>query len=234
MRITLLLSALLAIGISSCGERIKGNGNRTVETRNTGSFTGVKLEESFDVELSTGPLSVVVEADENLMEFVSTRVNGNELEITSDDNVRLRSKKPILIKISLPSYSNIAVSGSGRINAVNTLETANELTLRNSGSGQLNLKINAPEVNASLSGSGLISLQGDAKSVEAKVSGSGDFDAHQLKAETAAITVSGSGDATIFGSDKIEAKVSGSGSVRYKGGGTVRNTVSGSGSVTPY
>ena len=95
-----LLVIFLCVGITVCADgqfrrTITGNHNVVRETRSTNSFTGVKVSAGIDIYLTQGnKISVVVEADENLQQYILTEVRDGVLSIYSEYNIRgARSKK---------------------------------------------------------------------------------------------------------------------------------------------
>ena len=63
---------------------IKGDGNITTSERNISSAQKIKCSGSYDVQLTQGsPVSVKIEADQNLQSYIVTDVNGDELNIHS-------------------------------------------------------------------------------------------------------------------------------------------------------
>lgn len=215
------------------GTRVEGSGNVTSQDRSVSGFSGIHSSGSFDVFLSSGTAQTVrVEAEDNLQEYIETRIDGNELKIDTKEGYRLDPNKGIKIHITSPDFSRVRLSGSGDIVSQNRITGTDKIDLGLSGSGNIKVDLNAPSVEAEMSGSGNINLSGEAKKFEGKVSGSGDIHAMDLKTEETAIRISGSGNADVYASTKLDVRVAGSGDVRYKGGvQQVTSNITGSGSV---
>ena len=123
------------------------------------------------------------------------------------------------------------LSGSGKVIGEGTFDTG-DLDLGVSGSGDLELDVEADNIDTGISGSGDIELTGSAKEHAVSISGSGRLDAEDLEAETYRIRISGSGSCRINVSEEIDSRVSGSGSIYYKGSpNKVNNHSSGSGKL---
>lgn len=215
------------------GHKVKGNGNLTSQTRSINDINGVELHSSFDVILIEGsPSNVKIEAEENIIQYIDLHVENNVLNIRTKDNVWLRTKKGVKIYVTAPSFSRVANTGSGDITAETRISSDSRLTIRSSGSGNIKLEADAPEVEASISGSGDIKLSGETKQFHGKSTGSGDIRAMDLKSEEADVRSSGSGDIDIYSSLKVNSSISGSGDIRYKGGASVvSSSKSGSGDL---
>jgi hypothetical protein len=235
MKSVLLLILPVAVIVSSCGyiggKRVRGNGNVTTVTRNPGTFSGVASHGSFNVYVSSGPQSVKIEGDENLLELIETYVEGTTLTIQTRDGYWLKPKRDIKIFISSPNYSSIQSYGSGDIIGETPISDSTKMDLGVTGSANIRLEINAPVVDADITGSGDINLKGQTKSFKTEINGSGSVRAMDLKAEEAIVNIAGSGDAEVYASVKLKIDVAGSGDIRYKGNAQVSSNIAGSGGV---
>lgn len=67
----------------------KGNGNVKKQDREIASFSSISSSSGINVYLMQGDKeSVTVEADENLLDLIVTRVKGDELIIKTEDPIR--------------------------------------------------------------------------------------------------------------------------------------------------
>lgn len=231
-----LLFLFLLFSIASCkhmgGERVKGNGNERTEDRSVGSFTSVSSFGGYDVYLTQGSAySVKIDADENLLPYIETVVEGDVLQIRTREGYWLDTRRDIKVHISAPSYAKVKTFGSGDIISENKLNNTSAIELELAGSGDIKVDVNAPEVRAELRGSGNINLGGETRSFTGEIRGSGDIRASSLKAENVDIDIAGSGSADVYASVKLNVDVKGSGDVKYRGGAQVSSDIAGSGSV---
>ena len=77
MRVFLFASMLiLVLSLVSCGGKaISGNGIVTIQDREIKGFKGISVKGAYDVYLKKGVIeSIVLEADENLMSIIKTKV----------------------------------------------------------------------------------------------------------------------------------------------------------------
>lgn len=237
MKNLFVFSILSLLILNSCnyitGERVRGNGNIKSENRQTGAmFTNVSVSGNIDLYVrQDSAYAVKIVADENLLEYITVRTEGDKLIIGPKDGYNLSSSKDIKAYVSSPVYSRLKASGACDIVGENTITTTNKLDIDLSGSSDIKLDINAPQVEAELSGAGSIDLSGITKDFSVKGSGSTDIKCMDLKSENAYVRISGAGSAEIFASVKLDVSVSGSGSVVYKGNASVSQNISGAGSV---
>jgi hypothetical protein len=219
------ISLVIVVLGSSCmfdGHKVKGNGNVTTQSRSVGDINGVELHTSFDVKLFEGsPSDVKIEAEENIIQYIDLRVENGVLNIRTQDNVWLRTKKDVKIYVTAPSFSRVENSGSGNITCDTKISNDSKMNIDVTGSGDVKLDIDAPEVDATLTSSGNVKLSGETKMFRGEVTGSGDIRAMELLAEEANVQVTGSGGIDIYSSVKVKASITGSGDIRYKGGAQV-------------
>lgn len=215
-------------------EKIEGNGHLKKETRNPGEFTHISSSGSWDVMVAYGSTcSVQVEGDENLLPYIITELESNQIKIHSKKNTNLRSKNKIVIYITLPKLSGIDLSGSGTIVGEGKFHTEGTLQTNLSGSGNIKLLFNtAQSVTIRIAGSGDIQLEGKAENAEISISGSGNADCNKLQVDHAVARISGSGNVHIFSNKSVKASISGSGNVEYRGPATdIESHAAGSGKL---
>jgi len=226
---------ILLVVFSSCrfitGQRIRGNGNVRTETRSPGSFKSLASHGSFDVFVSSGEQAVKIEAEENLLPYIETYVEGYTLHVETKDNYWLSPGHKVKIFVSSPDYESIRSYGSGDIIGESKITNSSKLELGVNGSANIKMDVDAPEINTETNGSGDIFLRGETKSFEGEIHGSGNIKALDLKSGDATIKIYGSGDADVFADGKLDVHVAGSGDVTYKGNAQVSSSIAGSGRV---
>lgn len=237
MKKILLVIALLA-GIQSFAqwpwEKIEGNGHLTKESRSVGNYTAIASAGPWNVMVAYGTeKSVQVEADENLLEYIETKVEDGELSIRSKKRANLWSKNKITIYVTLTRLTDVSLSGSGNIMGEGKFENEGTTHFRVSGSGDIKMGFHKVQhADVAIAGSGNIHLSGTASKLSAKISGSGNADCSELVSDEASVGISGSGNVKVYANKSIEARISGSGNVYYKGAATdIEQHVAGSGHV---
>jgi len=204
--------SLFTVGCTSAwADSVKGSGVAKTEARDVGAFTRIRLDGSADVKVTIGDKpSLTVSGDDNILPLIDTKVEDNQLVITSHQSIS--PKLPLKVEITTPSLGAFAINGSGDVKITG---------------------LNEKEFAASIRGSGDMTATGAADSLKVEIKGSGDAKLDGLTAKTAAVSVSGSGDVQVNASDSLTATVAGSGDVHYKGDPKeLVKSVAGSGSVT--
>ncbi|MFL6005732.1 MAG: head GIN domain-containing protein [Gaiellaceae bacterium] len=189
-----------------------GSGVAGSETRELPPFDRVELAGSNEVTIRVGgEQSVVVHADDNLLDRVTTRVSNGKLVIGNEAG-GFTTRNPIRVEVIVPGVEELALSGSGRMDVEG---------------------IDADALAIALSGSGAVSARGRAQRVDVKLNGSGDVQLHDLVAQDVHATMSGTGRIAVNATDSLDATVPGTGSIVYTGNPpSVRKSVSGIGSVS--
>jgi len=227
-----LLSTTLSCAQWGNGKKIKGNGDITITTISTGSYEGLKVAGSMDFKLVEGKEGEIsIKGDANLMEYIITEVNYNQLVIKIKDGINLKPSQTIVITVPYESISSVSLAGSGDIENSGTIK-ADKFKVSLAGSGDIKLSVSSQSIESSISGSGEIELKGSTENLTTKINGSGDFDGSNLESTNVEAKVSGSGSAIVICNGDLKARITGSGDVKYSGKPTNKDTkISGSGSV---
>jgi len=209
---------------------IKGEGPKVTKTLDISSFDGIGLAISGDVYLKQGNRqSVKIEAQQNIIDNLLTKVENGTWKIKFDKNVR--QHEDVKIWITVPNLKKVSVSGSGDVIGESAFKNLDDLSLAVSGSGKIQLDADSKSSSIAVSGSGKMKLAGQTAKCSIAISGSGDIDAFDLASQTCSVVISGSGDASVNASDDLNVVIAGSGDVLYKGNARVKSKISGSGDV---
>jgi hypothetical protein len=199
-------------GSSSSGTTV-GSGVAVSQTRSVGPFEGVELAGSNIVSVRVGqPQAVIVHADSNLVDRVTTVVRRGRLVIGNTGG-GFSARSPMNVSVTAPSLESLTLSGSGTVNVTG---------------------VKTSRLTVELPGSGSLFATGRADRLDTTISGSGNAQLGQLIARDARATVSGSGQIALTATNSLDALVSGSGVINYGGNPPhVLTRVTGSGTVTP-
>lgn len=209
---------------------IKGNGHVVRESRSHRGFDGIKVGGSFDVFLRQGNSEkVTIEADENLMDEIVTKVENGILIISIRKGKGIRDAEKLNVFVTLEELEYLSASGASDILAEESIRT-DDLEIHASGSADIKLlRLRSDDVSCKASGSSDIRLLGDARTLRASLSGSCDLKAGDFEVEDCYLNLSGSSDAHVYASDSIEGSASGSSDI-YCAGNPGRRSVRTSGS----
>jgi hypothetical protein len=234
MKLAALILFVTVFAFGSCkymgGKMVRGDGNSTTQEKQMGSFTGVRVRGGIDVVVAPGNNALRIEADRNLLPYIEVRNNGGVIDVQSRRGYNLHPVSGIKVYATAPSFSVIEVAGSGDIKSQSKI-TGDNLNVEIKGSGDIQLDVDAPKVEAGIAGSGSIKLNGRTKDFDADIKGSGDVHGFDLLSENTRVDIAGSGNAEVFASKILDVEIKGAGDVRYKGTASVNQRIMGSGSV---
>lgn len=191
---------------------IEGSGVPASQTRDVAAFKSVELAGGNNVVIQVGEKqSVVVKADDNLLNHVTTNVKSGTLVIGNTPG-SLTAKSPMSVEVNVPSLEAVTLAGGGNI-VVSGIKTES--------------------LTVTLSGGGNLTGSGTATSLDVTVSGSGNVWFTQLAASYVQAVVSGSGTIYVTATKSLDAFVPGSGTIIYSGNPQdVTKSVTGSGAIT--
>ncbi|HTT13698.1 MAG TPA: head GIN domain-containing protein [Burkholderiaceae bacterium] len=210
-RRTLLALPLGAAGAvrAALAQVIRGSGIAKTEQRTLAPFDRVDVAGAFDVTLVDGPVyKITVEADNDLLDAISSDVVDNELRISS-----LRSfvsRTSMKATVESPPIRALNVSGNAKVTA-----------------GALS----GPNFAFTGSGSSTAKLGGSIETLKIALAGSGRVDAVELTAQSVEVEVLGSGAADVNAVKTLSFMVIGSGTLRYRGNPKVSRNAIGRGRV---
>jgi hypothetical protein len=216
------------------GPTERGSGTMKTETREVESFHAVEVSYPAEVFISQGGTeSLKIEAEDNILPGLQTRVRSGRLEIfyKVQEGKAVRPTKPVKITIVVKDLDEVDFESAGKLD-IDGIET-DSLEVSVSGAGDLKLReIAVKDLSVNLSGAGSMSATGSADDLSLNISGFGSFNGKELHSKTADIDLSGAGSATVWVDDRLDAGISGAGSINYYGSPDVSKNVSGVGGVT--
>lgn len=232
----LLLLAILAFSSTSCvidgwDNHITGNGNVVEETRDVSGFTGIHVSSGIDVYLTEGEsFEVRVEADENLLDVIETKLKGDIL-VVGTDRVSIRKAKSKKVHVTLPELEILKITSAGDCEGQTPFHCG-DLRLSISSAGDLTLEVEADKINLDISSSGDARISGKAGILDVSLSSAGDLHAFDLMADKVSVDVSSAGDARVHATEEISMSVSSAGNIYYKGDAEViRSSKSSAGDI---
>lgn len=216
-----VLSGVLLLGLlayTSCSlTGIKGNGKVVKVEKKISSFSEIEFNGVFNVILSQGEKEkLVIETDENLIDIVDVKNEGNKLIVDYKKGKSVRKPTKFNIYVTLKNIESLKMNGVGDLDNTGVLNLKT-LEIDNSGVGDIDLNISSSILDIKNSGVGDVNLQGDASHLIINNSGVGDIDAEIFKAKDVKLKNSAVGDVKVLALENIDADVSGVGEVDIYG-----------------
>jgi hypothetical protein len=226
----LALFFCVIIAVSGCTINGWGSGNVITETKNVNGVKQVSLEGIGNIVLQQGNQeSLRIEAEDNIMPHIQSKVEGDKLTITYDTNTPAPTKD-VTYYLTVKDLNSISISGAGKIQS-NNFKT-NTLDIILSGAGEGNLAgLNVKKLTVNMSGAGKLIVAGKATEQTVTISGAGDYQAKELESKTATITIDGASNSIVNVTNVLNAIINGVGNIEYTGNPKVNKQVTGGGNI---
>jgi hypothetical protein len=206
-----IIFSLMAVLVICGGCRwlgIRGNGHVTTQQREIKDFSEIEADGMFDIDWRSGPPSLTVTTDENLVPYV--------LDSIKDNRLRLRVRERILPTRGL----KVVVSSSRREGS--RLTGASELVAHN---------LTGSSYAVETTGAADIKIDGAVDRLLADMTGASDLQAKGLQTRTAEISTTGAASAEVAVSESLKVNITGAGEVVYHGDPAVTKHITGAGEV---
>lgn len=231
--VQLLALAMLTLTFFSSCRRFRcvhGSGKVITDNRKMPDFTKLDISGGFKVKLvQDSSLNVSINADDNLLKYIKTDVNGGKLTIKSRRN--LCGSGEVTITIGVRNLEEIGASGAVDVTS-NSLIRTKDLRFDLSGSTKIDMELNAANVNTEGSGATEIFLKGQATSHNVDMSGSSKIEALDFVVGKYNIETSGASHSKINVLNSLSVHSSGASEIQYRGNpSNVTNDKSGASSL---
>jgi hypothetical protein len=231
LAIVLLTACLTLGGLSSCVFHcVHGSGHMVSEDRKVSDFNKISISGGFKVVLKQdSSMAVKVTADDNLLKYIKTEVEGDRLRIYSKKN--LCNNGQLTINIGVRNLEEVKASGAVEVESDGKIHTG-DLHFKLSGATKITMDLNAGNVTTSGSGATELNLKGQATSHNIDLSGVGHVYAFDFVVGSCDIQTSGAGHSEVNVLNSLSVHSSGASEVRYRGNpSNVTNDKSGASSV---
>lgn len=189
---------------------VMGSGKIVRVARALVPFTGVWSDGPVQIQIVIGKaFRAEVEADDNVIDQVVTRVENGTLKVSTKGSYRT-SHEPV-VHITMPALDRARVAGSGGM-TIDGL-SGGKLVLRSEGSG------------------GFAARSGWLDTLDLQVSGSGGANVAGLRVAHAKVVLSGSGAIRFRAEKSSDIDLTGSGAIAYGGAAKPTVRVTGSGRI---
>ena len=197
--------------------KIRGNGNVVTEEHKVGPFTELFLDGVCNIYLNQGDEEkVVVEADENLHEFIYVDYSGDRLEIDMKSRINIRSRNKLNIYVTVKNLERLRIMGVGNVKTDGKLRLDN-LKTKITGVGNVELELEANSLDAELNSVGNISFSGEIDEAVISQGGVGKLDAYDLRLNKLDLNGSGVGKTEVYVEKEVAVRSTGVGNVHVRG-----------------
>ena len=225
---------LLLLSIS-CDERNYSVSTASVqEKKNLTGVTRLQLDGVFNLTITQSDQeSIEVVGDESMIKKLLIDQDGDLLTLSMEEDLgdNLFDKNELRINLSLKDLKELNYDGVGNVKTQGTFKVG-DVSLIGSGVGNLELDLDAQQIDADFDMVGNINLQGKANRAFFTNNGVGNLDASNLIVKDMEINSSGIGNVEVHCSGDLSLMVDGIGKVSYSGNPRIiKKEVSGIGKV---
>ncbi len=234
-KIKLIVLLSMLIMISSACNIVRGSGDVVTVKREVSNFDKVSLSGVGTLYITVGDEeSLKIEAEDNVLPYIETRVWGSTLNIGFKDqrlNTAVQPTRQIRYYLTVTDLESLDLSGAGHIE-VDNINTS-EMQISTSGAGKIEIeKLTAKVLTMEISGTGNCRInEGQVDEQSLQISGAGEYQAQNLQSQIADIEISGLGSARVWVEESLMVEISGTGSVNYYGRPSISQDVSGAGTI---
>lgn len=223
LNVLVVAVALSLTVLSSCRFGcVKGSGHQVTQTNKVSDFTKIDISGGFKVNLKQDSSQVVsITADDNLMKYIRTSVDGDRLRISTKRN--LCGSGELVINISVKTLESIKSSGAIDLNSEGKIVTK-DLYFGLNGASKVNMDLDAANVTTEGSGSAEINLKGQATSHKVSLSGSGKIYALDFVVGSYDIETTGASHCEINVQHDLNVNTTGASEIQYRGNPTNVNS----------
>ncbi len=219
----------------SCAERnFSSSGNDVKEKKALSGVTRLKIDGVFNLTISqSDDESIEVEGDEAMIKKLLIDQDGELLSLKMEEDLAdgFFDDKNLRITISIKDLKELNYEGVGNVKTNGLFKVA-DLKLLGNGVGNLELELDAQEIDADFDMVGNIKLQGKANRAIFINNGIGNLDASQLIVQDMDVNSSGIGKVEVNCVGDLSLIVDGIGKVSYTGNpNIIKKEVSGIGKV---
>jgi Putative auto-transporter adhesin, head GIN domain len=202
------LPGLLVIAGCNVGG-IMGNGHIVTDTRPVADFSEIEANGGFQIEWRSGPPSLTITTDQNLLQYISAENEDHRLRLHSHANIW--SHHGIKVEVSSSTRAGAKLTGAARL-------TADQLS--------------GPNFAVESTGAARVHLDGKVDDLITDMTGASRLEADSLQTRTAEISSTGASRAEVAVSESLKVSITGAGKVVYSGNPpTIEKHVTGAGSI---
>lgn len=215
-----IIALIIALLFSSCkfdfNNGIEGNGKVVTENRPIADkFTKVASDSGMEVIVEQADqVMVEVEADDNIVKHITTKVKDGELIVSTDESIE--SAQAMVVRVKMPVIEGLKTSSGSNIKTNSTIKGVS-LEVKSSSGSEIDATVEYESVSSESSSGSNLKLAGKSLKFSAESSSGSEIDAAELIANDIKAQASSGSSVETHALVSLNGKASSGGSVRYKG-----------------
>ncbi len=213
-----LRTSLVPRGIGDGDELIMGSGAMQKKKLEVASFSKLLAMDGLEFMLVAGEEFVEVEAEENLLAYFGTKVDGDRLQMEIKEGYTLRpsSDKKIKVTVGYENLHNIRANAAANVYSQDTL-FAESLSLNATSGSTININAVTKQLDLNANSAGEIILAGTTSFIKGNANSGGTIKAEEVTSITGEVRANSGGQVKVFVKDYLKASANSGGSIGYKG-----------------
>jgi hypothetical protein len=204
---------------------VNGNGNIVSKETEVSTFVRLHLACKGVVELHQGEEEkVMIECDENLLEYFSAGNAGRTLYVATEANLKRLNFTKCVVKVFLRQLHLLYVrNDKGDVVCPSELSLSQPLEVKVQSVGNTELNLAVPSLKVLCQGTGFTLVKGRCEKLEVKNQGTGDFDSSHMKAAEVVLRSMATGNMRVHADKTIRISNFGTGYIHYYGNAVVED-----------
>jgi hypothetical protein len=221
------------INFGNSNQRLTASGHQVTQNRAVSGVKSVKLATNVDLEIrQSATESLSVTGDEAILPALLTDASLGQMTIRYDPRYSIQNSGRPKLVLTVKDLNELRLNSSGNV-TVGPLTTDSFRIILESSCDVRIKGLKADKVSSRISSSGDITIQGEANSLDLDISSSVNYQAGDLKVQTATIHMSSSADVTLWVVKILNATITSSGNIAYYGNPVVHQNNTSSGRLIP-
>ena len=215
-----IVTVLVTLLFTSCGNNIfngiKGTGNVQTEKRNiTEKFTKISVSRGIEVIVEqANDVFVEVEADQNLLNHITTKVENGTLVISSDENIYSSDSETVHVKI--PVLEALETTSGSNIKSKSILK-GTSISVKSSSGSEIEVALEYDTISSESTSGSTINLSGKALKSTSESSSGSTIDASDLLANEVISQATSGSSTEVHPLVSLNGKASSGASINYDG-----------------
>jgi hypothetical protein len=220
---TIVIAGIILNACDSVEDVVPGSNVITQEYTFSG-YENIETESAFTVyvEFSDTEESIVIQANENLFEYIEVTKESDNLKVGFRENINIKGSATLTAYITTKSINGFLATGASRFFVEDEIVTE-DATVFLSGASQFMGEIYVENLYAEMSGASSMKLTGESASLDVTASGASSIGDYEFSTEYLRVNFSGASFASLTVKDKMDVSASGASIIRYKGDGVINS-----------
>lgn len=220
---TIVLASVILNACDSVKDVVPSN-NVITQEYTFSEYENIETESAFTiyVEFSDTEESIIVEANENLFEYIEVRKGSDNLKIGFRENISIKGSATLKAYITTKNISGYLASGASRFIVEDDI-VSDDASVFLSGASQFTGEMHVENLYAEMSGASSMNIAGESATLDVTASGASSISDFGFSTDYLQVNFSGASLASLTVNDKMDITASGASIIRYKGDGVINS-----------